>query len=93
MTNNETASLIEKMIEQNFKKTKLIGKYVFINDKESIYFQEWGRIVDFDGDVYYIAIADGADSIPIFDRSQFKVPHRQWLRYHADLIKERNAII
>ena len=83
----------EELVEKNFKKSKIIGKYAYITDKESFYFQEWGRIVDFDGEVYYIAIADGKDSFPIFDRDQFKVPQRQYLRFHADLIKKRNAII
>jgi hypothetical protein len=55
-------------------KSKLIGRKVYITDPESIYFGEWGIIKDFDGEVYYIAIADGKDSQPIFDRDQFKVP-------------------
>lgn len=59
--------------------SKLIGKIAYITDKDSIYFGEWGRITDFDGDVYYIKIADGGDSIPIFDRDQFKVPRRSVL--------------
>lgn len=54
-------------------KSKLIGKVAFITDRDSIYYGEWGTIVDFDGDVYYIAIANGMDSIPIFDRDQFRV--------------------
>jgi hypothetical protein len=54
-------------------KSKLIGKVAFIIDRDSIYRGEWGTIVDFDGDVYYIAIANGTDSIPIFDRDQFRV--------------------
>jgi hypothetical protein len=55
-------------------KSKLIGRKVYITDPESIYFGEWGIVVDFDGDVYYIAIAGGKDSLPIFYRDQFKVP-------------------
>jgi len=55
-------------------KSKLIGKKAYITDAESIYFEEWGTIVDFDGDVYYIAIADGMSSLPIFNRYQFKIP-------------------
>ncbi len=54
-------------------KSKLIGKVAFITDRDSIYYGEWGTIVDFDGDVYYIAIANGMDSVPIFDRDQFRV--------------------
>ena len=83
----------EELIEKNCKKSRLIGKYAFITDKGSIYYQEWGLIIDYDGESYFIAIAEGTDSIPIFDRDQFKVPQRQFMRFHADLIKERNAII
>lgn len=62
-------------------KSKLIGKIAYITDPESIYFGEWGVIDDYDGDVYYIKIANGPDSIPIFDRDQFRVPRKvdeQW---------------
>lgn len=55
-------------------KSKLIGRKVYITDPESIYFDEWGIIADYDGEVYYIRIADGKDGMPIFDRDQFKVP-------------------
>lgn len=58
-------------------KSKLIGKRAYITDPESWYFGEWGTIVDFDGEVYYIAIADGKTSLPIFDRDQFRVPRNQ----------------
>jgi hypothetical protein len=58
-------------------KSKLIGKVAFITDNESIYFNEWGRIIDFDGEVYYIAIANSKDSSNIFDRDQFRVPRNQ----------------
>ena len=57
----------------NISKSKLIGKIAYITDRDSIYYGEWGRIMDFDGEVYYIAIADGRDSQVIFDRDQFKV--------------------
>lgn len=58
-------------------KTKLLGRKVYITDKESIYCGEWGIVDDYDGDVYYIRIADGSSahySVPVFERSQFKVP-------------------
>lgn len=56
------------------KKSKLIGKIAYITDPDSIYYGEWGRIVGFDGEVYYLAIADGKGAEPIFDRDQFKIP-------------------
>lgn len=67
--------------------SKLIGKIAYITDPDSIYCGEWGTIADFDGDVYYIKIADGGDSIPVFDRDQFKVPRRS---VHYDYI-QRNS--
>ena len=52
---------------------KLIGKKVTITNKDSIYYGEWGTIIDYDGEVYYIAIADDRSSLPIFERNEFKV--------------------
>lgn len=51
----------------------LVGKISYIKDRESIFFGEWGRIIAHDEDGYYIAIADGKDSVPVFDRNQFTV--------------------
>ena len=52
----------------------LVGKKVYITYKSSMYFGEWGRIIRQDDDgLYYIAIADGKGSLPVFDRSQFKI--------------------
>lgn len=59
------------------KEESLIGKKVVITDKESFYFNEWGIIQEaFDGE-YVVAIANGSDSMPIFDRWQFKIPRNQ----------------
>lgn len=55
------------------KGSKLIGRKVFITDPDSIYHGEWGIVDFFDGECYHIKIANGSDSIPIFDRDQFKV--------------------
>lgn len=57
-------------------RSKLIGKRAIITDPDSIYFNEWGIIADYDGEVYYIKIANGNDTLPIFDRDQFKVPRK-----------------
>lgn len=62
-------------------KSKLIGKRAIITDTESIYCGEWGIIANYDGDVYHIKIANGNDTMPVFDRNQFKVPRKvdeQW---------------
>lgn len=51
----------------------LIGKKVTITTRDSIYFGEWGTIIDFDGEYYYVAISDDKTSVPVFDRTEFKV--------------------
>jgi hypothetical protein len=54
-----------------------IGKKCYIKNKDSEYFGEWGIIKSFDGDFYHVAIANGTDSLPIFDRSEIQIPRRQ----------------
>ncbi len=61
--------------QEKAPKSKLIGKFAYITDKDSIYFQEWGEIMDYADGVYYIAIAQGESQV-IFDREQFKVQRR-----------------
>jgi len=51
----------------------LENKKVQITDKESIYYGEWGIIKKYDGEYYHIAIANGEDDLPIFNRDQFKI--------------------
>jgi hypothetical protein len=53
--------------------SKLINKVAYIIDKDSIYYNEWGTIKDYDGENYYITIANGSDSIPAFKRNEFIV--------------------
>lgn len=55
------------------KDSKLIGKRAYITDKESVYYNEWGTIKAFDGEYYYIAIANDSSCLPIFSRSEFHV--------------------
>lgn len=57
-------------------KSRLVGRKVYITDKESIYFGEWGEIMFYDGEIYHIAIAKGKTSLVIFDRDQFRVPRK-----------------
>ena len=54
-------------------KSKMIGKKVYIIDKNSFYYNEWGIIKYYDGEYYHIAIANGEDILPIFKRNEFKV--------------------
>ena len=55
------------------KGKNLIGRKVTIIDKTSWYYQDWGIIQYFNDGVYGVAIANGKDNIPIFDRDQFKL--------------------
>ena len=48
-----------------------LGKKVYITDGESIYYDEWGTVIDFDGECYSVAIADGRNSVPIIIKSSF----------------------
>ena len=63
--------------------SKLIGKRAIITDPESIYHGEWGIIADYDGEVYYIKIANGNDTQPIFDREQFRVPRKDDFKWQV----------
>lgn len=58
-------------------KSKLIGKKAYITDPGSWYYGEWGIVADYDGDFYYIKIANGGNAVPVFDRGQFRVPRKE----------------
>ena len=53
--------------------SKLIGKKVHITDQQSQYYREWGIVKAYDGEYYHVAIANGTDSLPMFNRDQFRV--------------------
>jgi hypothetical protein len=53
-------------------KSRLIGQIAHITDRDSIYYKEWGTISDYDGEYYYIRIADGNTST-VFKRNEFKI--------------------
>jgi hypothetical protein len=59
---------------------KLIGKLVSITDKESNWYNHWGFIRDWDGDVFHVSGGSIAYSdfgtIPIFDRDQLTLPRK-----------------
>ena len=56
---------------------KNIGKKCYIKNEDSIFFGEWGIIKVFDGEYYHVAIANGTDSLPIFDRTEITIPKKQ----------------
>jgi len=63
----------------------VVGDKVIITDKDSIYYKEWGRIIKFDVDYFHIAIADGNDSLSVFDRDQFK-------KWNGKVVEKRMSI-
>lgn len=76
MSLNESVQLF---VEDWMKKSKLeespnlIGKEVTITSKDSWAYGEWGVIKDYDGEYYYVAIADDPTSQLVFDRKEFKI--------------------
>lgn len=59
-----------------------VGKAVYIKSPNSIYDGEWGVVKYFDGEYYYVAIANGEDAFPIFDRDELKVCKNQNIGGH-----------
>ncbi len=76
LTDEETLAMLEEPEKEQPVKNTLAGQKVYITDKESIYFDEWGTVVDFDGECYHVAIANGKSAV-IFNRNQFKVPRNK----------------
>ena len=54
-------------------KHNIIGKFVTIKDKYSLWNGEWGIVKFVDGDYIYVAIANDESSMPVFTRDQIKV--------------------
>lgn len=56
----------------------MIGKLCYITDPESFYCGEWGMIIEVDEDgMIYVAVANGTDSVPVFDKTQIKIRRKQ----------------
>jgi len=53
--------------------SKMIGKRVDIIDKDSWFYGEWGVIIDVIDGNYFVAIANGRDCVPVFDRKDIRV--------------------
>lgn len=54
----------------------MIGQMVYIKDKESIYLNYWGIIVDFDGDCYHVAMMNDKTNVAVFERKQLHIPRK-----------------
>lgn len=52
----------------------LIGKKVIITSRDSWVYDQWGTIIDFDGDSYHIALYDDKNLVLVFYRDEFRVP-------------------
>lgn len=53
--------------------TKLEGRKAYITNRDCIYYGEWGIIEAYIDGLYYIRIANGGDSVPVFARNEFLV--------------------
>lgn len=62
------------------KPEDLIGRLVYITDRQSIWHKHWGYIRYWDGDVFHVSGGSISDSqnrtMPIFDRDQFTTPRK-----------------
>lgn len=63
---------MKRYIKSSNSNNNLIGKKVIIRCKDSWANGEWGIIRDYDGEDYYIAIANGNDEL-VFTRKEFRV--------------------
>lgn len=61
--------------ERNMK-SKLIGKTVSIKAEDGKVYGDWGIVVDYDGDSYYVAFAGDNNSVMVFNRNEI-VAHRK----------------
>lgn len=52
--------------------SKLIGRYADIKDRPG----EWGIIIDYDGDWYYLAWCGDVDVVPVFCRDELHIPRK-----------------
>lgn len=58
------------LIESN---NKSIGKIALVKDRDSIYYNEWGRITDIDDGYYYLSMADDTSLQPMFNRQDIQI--------------------
>lgn len=61
----------------SLQQLSLIGTLVHILDKESIWFNDWGFIRNWDGDGFHISGETINEELyPVFDRTQFRIPRK-----------------
>lgn len=53
--------------------SSLIGRKVDIVDKDSVHYGDWGRVLDFDGDNYHVAMMEDKDFVCVFSRRDLKI--------------------
>lgn len=56
-----------------WKKSKLIGRRVYIPDQDGKHCGDWGIVVGYDGEYYHIAFAGDKNNTLIFVRSEIHV--------------------
>lgn len=55
----------------------MIGRMVYIKDKESIYFNYWGIVIAYDGECYHVAMMNDETNVAAFERKQLHIPRKQ----------------
>ncbi len=57
----------------------MIGRRVYIKNRDSIYFNDWGIVVDYDGKYYHVAIFNDKNCTVIFERNELHIPRKEVL--------------
>ena len=60
-----------------WKRSKLIGKKVYIPDERGQHWGDWGRVIAYDGEYYHVAFADDKNDTRVFLRSEIRVSRFQ----------------
>lgn len=56
-----------------WKKSKLIGRRVYIPDERGQFWGDWGIVIGYDGEYYHIAFAGDEKHTLVFTRSEIHV--------------------
>lgn len=60
-----------------WKRSKLIGRRVYIPDDSGKHWGDWGIVVGYDGEYYHVAFAGDQKNTLIFKRSEIRVTRQQ----------------
>lgn len=55
----------------------MIGNRAYIKNEDNIHFNEWGTVVNYDGNYYHVAIFGDTENVAIFERSELYIPRKE----------------